>query len=91
MLFNEGKRKSLNNIIRVRYISLRIGLPELKLKMIYPFFIFLQENIFDKFGLNLVETSVKVRKMSRLREIFCFNLAANGENETELLNAKNGN
>ena len=72
--------------------TLHIGSPELNLKMIYPFFIFLQENIFDKFGLNLVETSVKVRKRCGVSEsYFASTSRRNGQNETELLNAKNGN
>ena len=43
-------------------ISFRVRFPKSKLKMIFPFFIYLQEKIFDKFGFDLVETSVKVRK-----------------------------
>ena len=35
--------------------------------MIFPFFIYLQENIFDKFGFDLVETSVKVRKYKKFQ------------------------
>ena len=48
-------------------ISFRVRLPKSKHKMIFPFFIYLQEIIFDKFGFDLVQTSVKVRKYKKLQ------------------------
>ena len=48
-------------------LSFCARLPKSKHKMIFPFFIYLQENIFDKFGFDLVETSVKVRKYKKFQ------------------------